>query len=70
MLVAHLHISRCTDSTLPVGWEMASAELIIAPGGEAQIDASASLSASGTSKQLAEALTATRHLWCWLRWDY
>jgi len=60
----------CTDSTLPVGWKTAIAELTIAPGGEAQIDASASLSASGTSKQLAEALTATRHLWCWLRWDY
>jgi hypothetical protein len=45
----------CTDSTLPVGWQTASAKLTIAPGGEAQIDAPASLSASGTSKQLAEA---------------
>jgi hypothetical protein len=46
----------CTDSTLPVRWETASADNInLAPGGEAQIDAPRSLSASGSSKQLAEA---------------
>jgi hypothetical protein len=46
----------CTDSTLPVRWETASADNInLAPGCEAQIDAPRSLSASGSSKQLAEA---------------
>jgi len=40
---------------LPVGWKTAIAELTIAPGGGAQIDAPASLSASEISKQLAEA---------------
>jgi hypothetical protein len=50
----------CTDSTLPVGWETASVKLTIAPGDEAQIDAPASLSAPGTSKQLAETADRTK----------
>ena len=45
--------TACCNSTLPLRWETASANVNIAPGGEATIAASESLSKSGSSKALA-----------------
>ena len=44
----------CSGSTLPVGWQTAKANINIAPGAEATITTPKSLSASGSSKNLAE----------------
>lgn len=44
----------CLDSTLPASWDKATVEITIASGAEATIPAPAELSASGSSKRLAD----------------
>ena len=46
--------AACADSTFPVHWETASANVSIAPGAEANITTAESLSRDGAAKDLAE----------------